>query len=126
MRCCRMSNYPAWSPIPDALFKRVADNDLEWRIELPRGVRILRYSPPNDFGVLDYVVLNAAGKVERTMYMRLIPNDETTMLVAHYVREPDVSETFRSDVEWFENDLRAIASSIEVLSSLTPPKRQGF
>lgn len=107
-------NYPKWSPIPDPLFEPVGESGLDWLVELPRGRRVMRFSRPNDHGVLDYSILSEAGELEFTAYLRLLPNDQGCTLAAHYLQRPGLSdEAFRSEVEWVRSDLRALAVVLE-------------
>lgn len=107
-------NYPRWSPVVDARFEAVGDDGLSFRVDLPRGERILRFSPRNAFGVLDYSVLSIDGQLEYTAFLRVVPNGEGTELVAYFVQGEGVSdEKFASDIEWARNDFYAIATVVE-------------
>lgn len=107
-------NYPRWSPIPDARFEPVDDSERKFRVDLPRGRRILRFSPQNDYGVLDYAVHSEEGAHETTAFLRLVPNGEGCVLVALYSKPDDVDDAqFDSDMEWVANDLKAIAAALE-------------
>jgi len=109
-------NYPKWSPLPGASFEPASENGLDWLVELPRGRRVLRFSPPNPFGVLDYQVLSQAGALEYTAPLRLIANEEGSVLVAIYFQRPEQDDAaFDSDVEWAANDLKAVAAVVERL-----------
>lgn len=107
-------NFPKWTPVLDGIFELAGNDGLDWRVDLPRGRRILRFSAPNDYGILDYTVLTEAGEVEHTARLRLLPNEEGSELVATYFQRPGQSdEQFASDVEWAASDLRALAAVVE-------------
>jgi hypothetical protein len=107
-------NYPHWSPIAKAMFEPVGDDGLDWRVDLPRGRRILRFSAANDYGILDYNVLSEAGQPEYVARLRLVPNEEGAELIAVYFqRDGQTDEQFTSEVEWAANDLRAVAAVVE-------------
>jgi hypothetical protein len=109
-------NYPKWSPIPDGQFEQIDDAGYEWQVELPRGLRIMRFARPNAFGVLDYDVVSASGEHEYTARLRLIRNDDGCTLIAHYLQRPGTSDdVFASEVEWAANDLRAVGVVVEAL-----------
>ena len=109
-------NYPKWSPVPGANFERASADGLDWLVDLPRGRRILRFSPPNEFGVLDYHVLSEAGAHEYTAPLRLLRNEAGSVLVAVYFQRPGQDDAaFDSDVEWAANDLKAVAAVVERL-----------
>ena len=109
-------NYPRWSPVPDGLFEAADDSSYLWRVDLPRGRRLMRFCRPNEYGVLDYEIMSETGAPEYVAHLRLIPNEEGAVLVAHYLQRPGLSdEAFASDVEWAMNDLRSVAVVIETL-----------
>lgn len=109
-------NYPRWSPVLDGMFEAADDSGYLWRLDLPRGRRLMRFSRPNEHGVLDYEILSEAGAHEYMALLRLIPNDEGCTLVAQYLQRPGLSdEVFASELEWAANDLRTIATVVESL-----------
>lgn len=109
-------NYPRWSPIPDGMFAPIDDSGYRWLVDLPRGRRIMHFTPPNEFGVLDYTIHSESGEFEYITRLRVLPNDEGTTLVAHFMQRPGLSDlTFRSELDWATNDLKSIAATIEKL-----------
>jgi hypothetical protein len=107
-------NYPNWSPISAATFERVSDDGLTYRVDLPRGRRLLRFTPDNPYGVLDYTVLSEDGTVEYVTPLRAVPNGEGTELIAVFFQRPGASdEVFASEAEWAATDFRAIAAALE-------------
>ena len=109
-------NYPRWSPVPDALFQPIDNDRRNWLVDLPRGRRVLRFTPLNDFGVLDYSVYLEDGTYETTSSVRLVPNEDGCVLVVSFFKRDELSdEEFESEVRWAENDFKAIASAIEAL-----------
>lgn len=109
-------NYPHWSPMTAARFDRVGDSEYDWFVDLPRGRRILRFSPRNAFGVLDYTILSEERQIEHVTPVRLIRNDDGAELIVVTFQRPERSdEEFASDVEWLTNDFRAVATVVETL-----------
>jgi hypothetical protein len=109
-------NYPHWSPVLAATFRAVGDSGLDYIVDLPRGRRILRFSAPNDYGILDYSVLSEAGEHQYTARLRLVPNEAGAELIAVYFQRADQSdEQFDSETEWAANDLKAMAAVVERL-----------
>ncbi|RYE88000.1 MAG: SRPBCC family protein, partial [Hyphomicrobiales bacterium] len=48
----------------------------DYRVQLPRGVRVMRFTPPNEFGVLDYQVFLEGEAGGPTTPVRLHPNQD--------------------------------------------------
>lgn len=109
-------NFPKWSPVLEGLFEPADDSGYAWLVDLPRGRRVMHFTRPNDHGILDYAIHSESGEHEYTARLRLIPNEEGSTLIAHYLHRPGTSEeTFRSEVEWAANDLRSLALVVEAL-----------
>jgi hypothetical protein len=107
-------NFPKWSPIPDPVFESVDATGLKWRVDLPRGRRLMQFAERNEYGVLDYTLHHEDGTHELTAYLRLIPNDEGCSLVALYFMRPGITdEVFASELTWITTDLQAAAAAIE-------------
>jgi len=107
-------NYPLWSPVAEALFEPVGTDGLSYRVELPRGVRILRFSAPNPYGVLDYMVIAEGEERGPVTASRLVPNEDgCELIVILFQRDDQTDEKFRSDVEWARADFNAIKLVIE-------------
>lgn len=107
-------NYPLWSPVAETIFEPVGDDGLSYLVELPRGRRILRYSPPNQYGVLDYMVIEEGKDRGPVTSLRLVPNEDGCELFVVFFQRPDQSdEQFASDVEWARADFNAVKLVVE-------------
>jgi hypothetical protein len=87
--------------------------DDEWIAETPQGPLKVRFTAPNDFGVLDHYVIPAPG-VEIYVPMRVIANGTGCELVFTLFRQPDMSDAkFAEDIAWVERDLTAVKALLE-------------
>ena len=109
-------NFPKWSPVADALFEPLDSGGLRYRVDLPRGRRIIAFTPRNAHGILDYVIETEEGRHEHTAFIRLVPNGDGCTLIAHYImREGMTDDQFDSELAWAATDYQAMAAQIEVL-----------
>ena len=107
-------NFPRWSPLLKPLFEPRGNNGLDWLVELPTGIHLIRFSPPNDFGVLDYTVIPEDGSPGRTTRVRLVPNEDGCDLVIQFYQQPGMTnEAFASHVEWATTDFMTLKSVVE-------------
>lgn len=112
----RPENFPLWSPVLEARFEPRGNNGLDWLVDLPTGTSILRFSEPNDYGVLDYTILDENGSFKRYTALRLLPNEDGCELVAVFFQQPHQDdEAFTSYVDWAWNDFMALKSVVETL-----------
>jgi len=103
---------PEWaSGLADGALAREGER---WVATTPGGRAVLRFAPPNEFGVLDHWVA-PAGVPEVYMPFRVIG-------VAHGVcelqltllRQPHMDDAaFAHDAEWIARDLRALQALLE-------------
>jgi hypothetical protein len=109
-------NFLLWSPILETRFEPRGNNGLDWLVDLPSsGTAILRFSAPNEFGVLDYSIRPEGGARQvRTTHMRLVRNDDGCELIALYFQMPGQDdESFASYTDWARNDLMVLKSVVE-------------
>ena len=107
-------NFPRWSPLLEPLFEPRGNNGLDWLVELPTGTHVIRFSPPNDFGVLDYTVIPEDGSPSRTTRVRLVPNEEGCDLIVQFYQQPgQTDEAFASNVEWAKTDFMTLKTVVE-------------
>jgi hypothetical protein len=71
----------------------------------------VRFTAPNELGVLDHDVVLESGETFHNP-IRVIPNGAGSELVFSVFRQPDVSP------EQFERDLRAVQKDLEILKGL--------
>ena len=108
-------NFRLWSPVLESRFEARGNNGLDWLVDLPQGTAILRFSRPNEFGILDYTVLTEGGP-SRTTAMRLVRNQDGCELVSLFLQQPGQSDAaFDSYVAWATNDLLALRNVVETL-----------
>jgi hypothetical protein len=84
-----------------------------WRAESPNGPVEIRFSPENDYGVLDHTILAPDG-ASVYMPMRAYANGDGTEIVLSLFRMPHMSsEEFERDAEWVGRDLLALKTLLE-------------
>ena len=85
----------------------------EWIGETPNGPVRIRFSPPNDFGVLDHEVVTASGAEVRSP-LRVIANGTGCEVTFTLFRLPGMSdEEFAADAETIRRDLAALKALLE-------------
>jgi hypothetical protein len=103
-------NFPRWAAGLGSRFEKSGD---EWTAEGPDGLPIrIRFSQPNDFGVLDHVVSGAAGETRNAM--RVIANGTGAEVMFTLLRVPEMTEPiFTADAAAVERDLNALKALLE-------------
>ena len=103
-------NYPKWAAVDGPMIEIAAS---EWSIQTPFGQRIVRFSEPNTFGVLDHAVF-AESEEPVVMPMRVAANgDGTELTFIFYQRDTMTDEQFESTIEWVRTDLLTLRSLLE-------------
>jgi uncharacterized protein YndB with AHSA1/START domain len=103
------------SVLPDWSFvESVEPIEDGWVATVPGGARsIMRFSPPNELGVLDHDVEVGKGVVVHVP-MRVVNNGEGSEVLFTVFRLPEMSDTeFDADVEMARTDLRALRDLLE-------------
>ncbi|MCJ8518049.1 hypothetical protein ABID21_001067 [Pseudorhizobium tarimense] len=77
----------------------------------PLGEIQIRFSPPNEYGVIDHVVALPNG-VPVHNALRVVPNDGGAEVMFTLIREPDMDDAA------FEADAAAIARDLQALKAL--------
>ena len=103
-------NFPRWAAGLGRRFERSGE---EWKAEDPDGRLIrIRFSRPNEFGVLDHVVF--AESRETRNALRVVPNGTGAEVMFTLLKAPDMSEeAFAADAAAVERDLDALKSLLE-------------
>lgn len=106
----RPENFPQWASGLGASMRR--DGDV-WIAETPQGPLTVRFSAPNDFGVLDhYVILDSGDQVY--IPMRAIANGDGCEIVLTLLRLPAMSDQkFAADIAWVQRDLQTLKTLLE-------------
>lgn len=86
----------------------------DYLVVLPGGKRVMRFTPINAFGVLDYQVFMPGETQGPVTPVRLHPNQEGCELVFTWFQRPGVSdEQFASESEWAYSDLLRMKAYLE-------------
>jgi hypothetical protein len=101
-----------WAVTPDTEMEALDNGD--WLVELPRGQSLIRFTPPNAYGILDYEVFPLGESHGSVNPVRLVRNDEGCELVLIWYQRDGMSEDkFRSDAQWVESDLQRLKTLLE-------------
>lgn len=100
--------------------------DGQWVAQSPMGRVVVEFAPPNEFGVLDHVVVLPGGA---RVYnpLRVIPLGDISEVVFTLRRLPETSdEAFERDVSAVRADLRMLKVVLEgTPSGVAPSSRTG-
>ncbi|APW61141.1 polyketide cyclase [Paludisphaera borealis] len=104
------TNFPLWA---SGLASGVENSGDDWTAQGPEGPIRIRFSPPNEFGVLDHVVTVAPG-VEIRIPLRVVANGTGSEVTLTLFQTPGMSdEAFAADAEWVQSDLHALKALME-------------
>lgn len=104
-------NLARWATSPGGGIRSRGDGT--WLVEVPSGKIVMRFTPPNPWGVLDYRAQGGARGTD-CIPVRLYPNGEGSELVMILMRRPEDSpERFDSDVTWVTSDLERLKTLLE-------------
>ena len=104
-------NFAQWAAVDAATFAPLGDGD--WRAMTPGGLRHYRFTPPNDFGVLDHAQF-VPGETPLFTPMRVFANEEGTELLFTFLRRPGMTDVeFDSTIEWITTDFLTLKSVLE-------------
>jgi hypothetical protein len=103
-------NFQRWAAGLGRRFEKSGD---EWVTENPDGRPIrVRFSPPNEFGVLDHTVRMDADEIR--MAMRVVANGTGAEIMLTVLQIPGMTEErFAADVAAVQRDLTALKSLLE-------------
>ncbi|MHA6296939.1 SRPBCC family protein [Devosia sp. CAU 1758] len=105
-------NYAEWAAVYPETYRQLDTGD--WTAEVRfGGVRHIRFSAPNEDGILDHAVFRP-GEEPVWMPMRAVPDEQGTELSFTFIQRPDMSqEAFRSTIEWITTDLLVLKTVLE-------------
>jgi hypothetical protein len=84
-----------------------------WRFEGSEGTTTVRFSAPNEYGVLDHYVLLPDGS-EIYIPLRVIANGSGCDVQFTLFRVPGMTdEKFAADAQWVERDLGKLKALVE-------------
>lgn len=105
-------NFSRWASNPGSGMEPLDGGD--WLVDLPRGRSVIRFSPRNNFGVLDYQVFAPGESGGPTTPVRLVANqDGVTLFLVWFQRGGVTDEQFRSEGEWIASDLNRLKTLLE-------------
>ncbi len=105
-------NFVRWAAVPDSIIEPMGGN--EWLVDIPRGRAVMKFTPRNQHGVLDYKVRLADGGPTHITPVRLIENGDGADLVLHWFRREGVDDVqFSSEIDWIVSDLERLKSLLE-------------
>ena len=110
-------NFPRWA---SGLAGHLRQEAGRWIAETPSGPATIRFSGPNEFGVLDHWVLpparNGQPQAEIHVPLRVIQNASGCELTLTLIRQPTMSdEQFAADADWVLRDLESARRLLESL-----------
>lgn len=80
----------------------------KWLADGPEGPITIRFTPHNDYGVMDHVVDTGDGKKVHVP-LRVIQNGAGAEVMLTLFRQPGMDdEMFARDAKWINRDLRAL------------------
>lgn len=104
-------NFPRWAAGLAASLHR-GDDGL-WTAETPEGIVRIRFTPPNDYGILDHYVTLPSGE-EIYIPLRVTANGEGAEVQFTLFRLPSMTdELFEHDAGLVHKDLLALKSLLE-------------
>ncbi|MET0371493.1 MAG: SRPBCC family protein [Sphingobium sp.] len=103
-------NFPKWAAGMSSSLHREGDI---WVADAPQGRATVRFSEPNDYGVLDHWVL-LDGKPEITIPLRMIANGDGTEVMLTLFTQPDMDEAdVARDAAMVRKDLATLKALLE-------------
>jgi hypothetical protein len=102
-----------WSGWAKGLGKSLRRSEDGWIADSQGGTIHIRFTPRNNFGVLDHYVTRPSGE-HIYVPMRLIANSSGSELLFTLFREPDMSdERYASDADFVRRDLQGLNELLE-------------
>lgn len=84
----------------------------DWRAEGPDGPIRIRFTPHNDFGVMDHWVDTGTGDPVHVP-LRVVENGEGAEVMLTLYRQPGMTdERFAADARWINRDLKALKAAV--------------
>jgi len=99
---------PQWAA---GLSESLHETDRGWVARTPPGEALVRFSPYNDFGILDHRVTLPDGK-DISIPLRMIANGGATDVIFTLFRQPGMDDVA------FENDAAMVRKDLETLKAL--------
>ncbi len=91
----------------------VKDSADWWITDGPGGQIRIRFTPHNEFGVMDHQIDLGEGEYV-FVPMRIVPNEDGTEILFTLFRQPDMTdEKFEADMRWVARDMVALKSLLQ-------------
>ncbi|PNQ01992.1 polyketide cyclase [Sphingobium sp. SA916] len=102
--------FPKWaSGLAESDLRQEGD---KWLADGPEGPVTIRFTPHNDYGVMDHFVDTGDGK-EIHVPLRVIQNGDGAEVMLALFRQPGMDdEMFARDAKWITRDLRALKNFV--------------
>ncbi|MCV9996711.1 SRPBCC family protein [Pararhizobium sp. YC-54] len=106
----RPENMPLWA---SGLGSGLEPDGDDWVAHGPLGSVRVRFTPPNDLGVMDHSVTMVTGLVVHNA-LRVVPNGDGAEVMFTLLKLPGVSEDqFDTDRDWVQKDLATLKQLLE-------------
>lgn len=103
-------NLPQWAAGLGQGVKRAGEH---WEVQTGDSTVGLRFTPQNDYGILDHTVVMADG-TEVYVPMRVMPNGKGSEVMLGLFRQPEMNDAdFARDAGLMQNDLVALKTLLE-------------
>lgn len=103
-------NLPQWALGLGQGVKRKGEH---WEVQTGEGTVGLRFTPHNEYGVLDHTVVLSDGS-EVYVPMRVMPNGKGSEVMLVLFRQPEMDDAvFARDAGLMQNDLLALKALLE-------------
>ena len=103
-------NLPQWASGLGQGVKRAGEH---WEVKTQEGTVGLRFTPKNEYGVLDHTVVLSDG-AEIYVPMRVMPNGNGSEVMLVLFRQPGMDDAeFARDAGLMQNDLLALKAILE-------------
>jgi hypothetical protein len=115
---CVPEHFPEWASGLGSGLRRDGDGDGDGKADVyivaaPEGEARVRFSPRNDYGVLDHWVTLPGGQ---TVYipLRVIVHGDGAEVTLTLIRQPQMSDAdFAHDADWVRRDLNRLKALLE-------------
>jgi hypothetical protein len=103
-------NLPKWAAGLGQGVERAGEH---WEVKTQQGTVGLRFTPPNEYGVLDHTVVLLDG-TEVYVPMRVMPNGTGSEVMIGLFRQPEMDDAeFDRDAGLMQKDLQALKALLE-------------
>ncbi len=107
----RPEMFPKWaSGLTQSDLRQEGD---EWRAQGVEGSIHIRFTPHNDYGIMDHFV-DTGTNASVYVPMRVVQNEEGAEVTLTLYRQPEMDdEKLATDTEWVKRDLEALKALME-------------